>query len=57
MELSKQDWDIILLRVKNKMDLYDITFETWLKPLIINKIEGTTIFISAADVNSAQIVT
>ena len=57
MELSKQDWDIILLRVKNKMDLYDITFETWLKPLMINKIEGTTIFISAADVNSAQIVT
>lgn len=57
MELSKQDWDIILLNVKNKMDLYDIAFETWLKPLFINKIEGNKVFVSAADINSAQIVT
>lgn len=56
MEISKEDWDQILLDIKNKLDLFDITFQTWLKPLRISEISNDTIFISAADKNSADIV-
>lgn len=56
MELSREDWEQILLNIKNKMDLFDITFQTWLKPLRISKIEKDTVYILAADKNSADIV-
>lgn len=57
MEISRQDWDTILYRVKTKMELFDIIFETWLKPLLVKKIENNSIYISAADESCAQIVT
>lgn len=56
MELSREDWNTILLNIKTKLDLFDITFQTWLQPLRINKIISDNIYISAADKNSAEIV-
>lgn len=56
MELSKENWEEILLHIKEKLDMFDIAFQTWLKPLRINRLERDNIYIIAADKNSADIV-
>lgn len=45
MDIILEKWDEILESVKKEHELSDISFQTWLQPLKIHKIEGTTVTI------------
>ncbi len=45
MELILEKWDEILRTVKEEHDLTDVSYNTWLKPLTVYNVEGTTLYI------------
>lgn len=45
MDTIKQNWKEILLKTKEEHDISDISFNTWLEPLSISKIENNTVTI------------
>ena len=46
MEIIEQKWEEILQRVKEEHDMTDISYNTWIKPLKIYKIENQIVYIS-----------
>lgn len=48
-ELLKEQWDDILLHVKEEYDIMDVSFTTWLRPLKIYAVDGNVVKISAPD--------
>lgn len=55
IEISENDWEKILFNIKNTLEYSDIR-STWFKDLSIKKIVDDTIYISAADEKSAEII-
>ena len=57
MDILLSKWDEILLKVKNDHDLPDISFNTWLKPLKIHRVEDDTIYliVNTADMGISYI--
>jgi chromosomal replication initiator protein DnaA len=45
MELILEKWEEILRTVKEEHELTDVSFDTWLKPLSVYNIEGSTLYI------------
>ena len=45
MELIYEKWDEILLTVKKEHEVTDVSFKTWLKPLSIYAVDGSTLYI------------
>ena len=45
MELILEKWEEILMTVKEEHELTDVSFDTWLKPLSVYNIEGSTLYI------------
>lgn len=45
MELIFEKWEEILRTVKEEHDLSDISFDTWLKPLTVYKVEDSKLYI------------
>ncbi len=51
LEQLKQQWDDILLHLKEEHELLDVSYKTWLLPLKVYSVEGSTVNILAPDVN------
>lgn len=51
LEQLKQQWDDILLHLKEEHELLDVSYKTWLLPLKIHSVEGSTVNILAPDAN------
>lgn len=45
MEQILAKWDEILETVKNEHDLTDVSFNTWIKPLVVYNVEGSKLYI------------
>lgn len=45
MELILQKWEEILKTVKEEYDVADVAFESWLRPLQVYNIMGSTLYI------------
>lgn len=45
MELTEEKWDEILHNVYTEFELSDVAYRTWIKPLTIHSIEGSTLTI------------
>lgn len=45
MDQIIENWDKILLSVKEEHELTDVSFNTWVKPLKVHSIEGNTLYI------------
>ena len=45
MELILQKWEEILKTVKEEYDVADVAFESWLRPLQVYNIIGSTLYI------------
>ncbi|MCI8661996.1 MAG: chromosomal replication initiator protein DnaA [Hungatella sp.] len=54
LEQLKQQWDEILLHLKEEHELLDVSYQTWLQPLEVYSVEGNIVGILAPD---AQFVT
>lgn len=48
-ELLKEQWDDILLHVKEEHDIIDVCFATWLRPLKIYAVDGDVVKIAVPD--------
>lgn len=49
LEQLKEQWDNILLHVKEEHDIMDVSFNTWLLPLKIFAVDGNVVKILAPD--------
>ena len=49
LEQLQQQWDDILLHLKEEHELLDVSYKTWLLPLKVYSVEGTTVGIMAPD--------
>lgn len=56
MEQLKQRWNEILLKMKQEYDISDVSFNSWLKPLSVIKIEGKVLYIVFDNEESADIM-
>lgn len=45
MQITKESWEKILSKLKQKKNMTDVSYDTWLKPLSVFKTEGNTITI------------
>ena len=54
LEQLQQQWDEILLHLKEEHELLDVSYQTWLQPLEVYSVEGNIVGILAPD---AQFVT
>ena len=45
MDKILEKWDEILSTVKHEHDISDISFETWIRPLEVYGVEGSTLYI------------
>ena len=51
LEQLLQQWDDILLYLKEEHELSDVSFKTWLQPLKLYSVEGNTVSILTPDAN------
>lgn len=51
LEQLKEQWDKILLHLKEEHEIMDVSYKTWLLPLKIYDVEGNTVRILAPDAN------
>ena len=51
LEQLKEQWDDILLHLKEEHEIMDVSYKTWLLPLKIHDVEGNTVRILAPDAN------
>ena len=49
LEQLQQQWDEILLHLKEEHELLDVSYKTWLLPLKVYSVDGTTVGIMAPD--------
>ncbi len=49
-QLNEQ-WEQILLHLKEEHELLDVSYKTWLLPLKVSSVEGTTVNVLAPDAN------
>ena len=45
MDKILEKWDEILSTVKHEHDISDISFDTWIRPLEVYGVEGSTLYI------------
>lgn len=48
-EQLKEQWDNILLHAKEKYDVMDVSFATWLRPLKIYAVDGDVVKVTVPD--------
>ena len=46
MDKILEKWDEILSTVKHEHDISDISFDTWIRPLEVYGVEGSTLYCS-----------
>lgn len=51
LEQLKQQWDEILLHLKEEYEYLDVSYKTWLLPLKVHSVEGNIVNILAPDAN------
>ena len=51
LEQLKEQWDDILLHLKEEHEIMDVSYKTWLLPLKIYAVEGNVVKILAPDAN------
>ena len=51
LEQLIQQWDDILLHLKEEHELLDVSYRTWLLPLKVYSVEGSVVTILAPDAN------
>ena len=56
LEQLKEQWDNILLHVKEEHDIMDVSFNTWLLPLKIFAVDGNVVKILAPDAQKRSLV-
>ena len=49
MDKILEKWDEILSTVKHEHDISDISFDTWIRPLEVYGVEGSTLYILCYD--------
>ena len=55
-ELLKEQWNNILLHVKEELDMSNVSFKTWLRPLKICAVDEKTITIAAPHLQALRYV-
>ena len=45
MDKILEKWDEVLSTVKHEHDISDISFDTWIRPLEVYGVEGSTLYI------------
>ena len=56
LEQLKEQWDNILLHVKEEHDIMDVSFATWLRPLKIYAVDENVVKIIALDAMTVRYV-
>lgn len=51
LEQLKEQWDDILLHLKEEHEIMDVSYKTWLLPLKVYSVEGNTVKVLAPDAN------
>lgn len=51
LEQLNEQWEQILLHLKEEHELLDVSYKTWLLPLKVSSVEGTTVNVLAPDAN------
>ena len=51
IEKLQQNWDDILLYMKEEHEIMDISFKTWLLPLKVHSVDGNKVTIVVPDSN------